>query len=67
MQLLTLKDAARRLGLCEQVTRRILVDHKVLVGTRFRYPLDSVERVAERGTALSRPQAPYFTSQQVAP
>jgi hypothetical protein len=46
MHLLTLKDAARRLNLCEQVTRRILVDHKVLVGTRFRYPLASVERVA---------------------
>jgi hypothetical protein len=50
MQLLTLKAAAARLGICEQVARRILAGYAVPVGNLKRYPLSAVERVAARGT-----------------
>jgi hypothetical protein len=49
MQLLTLRAAAIRLGVCEPLARRMLAGYAVLVGTRKRYPLSAVERVAERG------------------
>jgi hypothetical protein len=66
-QLITLAAAARYLGICEPVTRRLLRDHATLVGTRKRYSLAVVERIAASGTVVPHPQAPYVTSQQVAP
>ena len=50
MQLLTLAAAARRLGVCVEVARKLLADHAVWCGSRKRYPISAVERIAERGT-----------------
>lgn len=60
MELLTLKAAARRLGLCEALTRRLLIDHAVMVGTRKRYPAAAVERIAERGEYKPRVATPVY-------
>jgi hypothetical protein len=49
MELLTLRAAALRLGVCEPVARRLLAGYAVPVGSRKRYPLSAVERISERG------------------
>ena len=49
MELLTLREAARRLNVCEPIAKRLLSPYGVPVGKRVRYPLAAVERVAARG------------------
>ena len=66
-QLLTLAASARYLGICEVVARRILADHAVLVGTRKRYPLQIVERIAASGAAVPRVHAAYSAVQPLRP
>lgn len=60
-QLLTLAAAARYLGICEPVARRILADHAVQVGTRRRYPLSAIEKVSASGAVIPRVHAAYIT------
>jgi hypothetical protein len=66
-QLLTCAAAARYLGICEQVARRILADHAVLVGTRKRYPLSVIERISATGAIIPRVHAAYSAVQTLRP
>lgn len=49
MELLTLRAAAVRLGVCVEVAKKLLLPYGVPVGKRIRFPLSAVQRIAERG------------------
>lgn len=49
MKLLSLREAAHRLGLGEHTARRVLADLAIIVGRRKKYPEDAVRRFAECG------------------